>query len=155
MVGFMNTRGLWQLQIGTYQQLNKRHLPSGSAEIEPHTAIAVDLRQTWWEFTVGAAFCAPGNLWDRSLDSWMFLGTDFIISILASTHITRSTKSLHGDIRSSWSTRSLLKNECFMVLKCPFTKTLYIVCPPLPLWSSLSELSETLPPGLQSSFCPR
>ena len=28
-----------------------------------------------------------GIWWDRSLDSWMFLGTDFIISILASPHI--------------------------------------------------------------------
>ena len=38
-----------------------------------------------------------------------------------------------------------------MVLNSPFTKTLYIVFPPLPIWSSLSELSEMLPPGLQSS----
>ena len=28
-----------------------------------------------------------GIWWDRSLDSWMFLGTDFMISILASPHI--------------------------------------------------------------------
>ena len=41
-----------------------------------------------------------------------------------------------------------------MVLNSPFTKTFYIDFPPLPLWSSLSELSEMLPPGLQSSFCP-
>ena len=41
-----------------------------------------------------------------------------------------------------------------MVLNSPFTKTLYIDFPPL-LWSSLSELSEMLPPGLQSSFCPK
>ena len=38
-----------------------------------------------------------------------------------------------------------------MVLNSPFTKTLCIDFPPLPLWSSLSELSETLPPRLQSS----
>ena len=42
-----------------------------------------------------------------------------------------------------------------MVLNSPFPKTLYIDFPPLPLWSSLSELSEMLPPGLQSSFCPK
>ena len=42
-----------------------------------------------------------------------------------------------------------------MVLNSPFTKTLYIVFPPLPVWSSLSELSEMLPPELQSSFCPK
>ena len=40
-----------------------------------------------------------------------------------------------------------------MVLNSPFTKTLYINLPPLPLWSSLSELSEMLPPRLKSSFC--
>ena len=28
-----------------------------------------------------------GIWWDRSLDSWMFLGTDFMISIFASPHI--------------------------------------------------------------------
>ena len=42
-----------------------------------------------------------------------------------------------------------------MVLNFPFTKTLYIHFPPLLLWSSLSELSEMLSPGLQSSFCPK
>ena len=42
-----------------------------------------------------------GIWWDGSLDSWMFLGTDFMISIPVSPHIWRSTKSLHGDIRSS------------------------------------------------------
>ena len=41
-----------------------------------------------------------------------------------------------------------------MALTSPFTKTLYIDLPPLPLWSSPSELSEVLPPGQQYSFCP-
>ena len=41
-----------------------------------------------------------------------------------------------------------------MVLNSPFTKTLYIYFLPLPLSSSLSELSEMLPTRLQSSFCP-
>ena len=39
-----------------------------------------------------------------------------------------------------------------MALNSPFTKTLYIDFLPLPLWSSLSELSEMLPPGLQFSY---
>ena len=42
-----------------------------------------------------------GIWWDRSLDGWIFLGTDFLISIPASPHIWRSTKSAHGDIGSS------------------------------------------------------
>ena len=41
-----------------------------------------------------------------------------------------------------------------MIFNSPFAKTLYIYLPPLSLWSSLSELSEVLSPGLQSSFCP-
>ena len=41
-----------------------------------------------------------------------------------------------------------------MVLNSPFTKTLYMDLPPLLLCSHLSELSETLSPGLQSSFHP-
>ena len=36
----------------------------------------------------------------------------------------------------------------------PFAKILYIDLPLLPLWSSVSELSEVLPPWLQSSFSP-
>ena len=84
-----------------------------------------------------------GILWDRSLGSWMFLGTDFMISIFASSHMEGNIKSLHGDIRSSWLTKNLLNNDCLMVLNSPFTETLYIDLPPLPLWSSLSELSDT------------
>ena len=41
-----------------------------------------------------------------------------------------------------------------MVLNSPFTKTLHVGLPPLPLWSRLSELSEMLSPRLQSSFAP-
>ena len=50
-----------------------------------------------------------GIWWDRSLDSWMFLGTEFMISILASPHIYRSTKPLHGDIRPSRLTKTFCK----------------------------------------------
>ena len=46
-------------------------------------------------------------------------------------------------------------HECLMVLNSTFTKTIYIDLPPLLLWSSLSELSEMLPPRLQSSCCPK
>ena len=57
------------------------------------------------------------NLWGRKwsphpipLPSWdrppaPSLGTNFMISILASPHVQRNTKSLHGDIRSSWLTK--------------------------------------------------
>ena len=47
------------------------------------------------------ALGVPGKLVNRSLDSWVFSGTDFMIPILASSHIEKSTKSLHGDISSS------------------------------------------------------
>ena len=35
-----------------------------------------------------------GIWWDRSLDGWMFLGTDFLISILASPHISAQSGSV-------------------------------------------------------------
>ena len=37
----------------------------------------------------------------------------------------------------------------------PFIKITYILTSPHPFWSSFSELSEVLSPGLQSSFCPK
>ena len=106
----------------------------------------------------GAVRCSVlrGIWWDGSLDSWMFLGTDFMISIPVSPHIWRSTKSLHGDIRSSWLTKKPFVKRAFHGshgAELPFTKTICIDPPPLSLWSSLSELSETQPPRLQS-FCP-
>ena len=66
-----------QLQIGTYRehlpetkQQQQGHLPSASAEIEPCAAAAVDLqhplRVIWVE---SEALHAPGNWWNRSLDS--------------------------------------------------------------------------------------
>ena len=91
MVGFMTARGPCQLKIGTYQehwqQVNNKGTAT-STETEPHAAIAADLPQSLRECRVESeAFCAPGNLVDRSLDRWMFLGTDFMISILAPPHI--------------------------------------------------------------------
>ena len=56
-------------------------------DIEPLAAIAVDLQQFLREFRVEWGTLLQGIRWDRSLDSWMFLETDFMISILASPHI--------------------------------------------------------------------
>ena len=65
------------------------------------------LSQPLREFRVGwGTLCSRES--GGSLDSWMFLGTDYIISILASPHMWRSTKSLHGAIRPSWLTKNLL-----------------------------------------------
>ena len=56
---------------------------TASMEIEPHAALDVDLQQSLRELRV-----AWGTLCSReSLGSWMFLETDFMISILASPHI--------------------------------------------------------------------
>ena len=60
-----------------------------------------------------------GIWWDRSLDSWMVLGTDFIISILASPYIYRSTKSLHGDIRPSSLTKNPFVNWVLHGIELP------------------------------------
>ena len=56
-------------------------------EIEPHAAIAVDLQQPLREFRVERGTLLQGIWWDRSLDSLVFLGADFMILILASPHI--------------------------------------------------------------------
>ena len=64
----------------------QRHLPSASTETEPHAAIAVDLQHSPEGVQGGVRHSVlQGIWWDRSLDSWMFLGTDFnMVSILAS-----------------------------------------------------------------------
>ena len=49
-----------------------------------------------------------GIWWNRSLDSWISLGTDIMIPSPASDCIQKSTKSIHGDIRSSWLWENLL-----------------------------------------------
>ena len=68
----------------TEQQM---HLPSASMEIEPHAAIAVDFQHPEGVQGGERHSVLQGIWWDRSLDSWVFLGTDFMISILASPHI--------------------------------------------------------------------
>ena len=59
------------------------HLPSASEETELCTAAAVP------EGVQGAVrHSVLQGIWqDRSLDSWIFLGTDFMIPILLSPHI--------------------------------------------------------------------
>ena len=58
-------------------------------EIEPHVAIAANLQQAQRELVQGGVrhSVLQGIWWDRPLYSWMFLGTDFMISILASPQI--------------------------------------------------------------------
>ena len=53
------------------------------------------------------------------------------------------------------TSRKLLQCKCLTSLNYPFTKILQVDLPTLPLWSSLSELSEVLSPRVQSSFCPQ
>ena len=91
MVRFMTTRGPCQLQIGTYQE----HCQWLSK------AFAICLYRDWtpcchscWSSATPEGVqggvrhsVLQGIWWDKSLDSWIFLGTDFMISILASPHI--------------------------------------------------------------------
>ena len=91
----------WHLPRTLPRTEQQRRLPSASMEIEPRC-------YSCWPSTApegvqgGLRHSVLQGIWcDRSLDSSMFLGTDFMISILASPHIKRSTKSLLGDIRSS------------------------------------------------------
>ena len=77
----------WHLPRALPTTQQQRRLPSAPTEIEPHAA-------SWRPLTLpeGAQgrvrhSVLQGIWWDRSLDSWMFLGTDFMISVLASLHI--------------------------------------------------------------------
>ena len=65
----------------------QRRLPSASGDWTPH-------HYTSWPSTTPEGVqhgvrhsMLQGIWWDRSLDSWVFLGIDFMISILASPHI--------------------------------------------------------------------
>ena len=51
----------WHLPRALPMTEKQRHLPSASAETEPHAAISVDLQQPLREFRVERALCAPGN----------------------------------------------------------------------------------------------
>ena len=60
----------------------QRHLPSASTEIKPHAAIALTFSNPWGSSGWSEAPCAPGDLVGQVLDSWMFLGANFMILIL-------------------------------------------------------------------------
>ena len=67
-------------------------------------------------------------------------------------HLPIYRKALNSLAWDIWF--SLISSNILMFwLLGPCCKTSYILAPPLPLWSSLSELSEMLCPGLKSQFC--
>ena len=92
MVGFMTTRGLCQLQIGTYQEhcqwLNHKgicHLHLH--RLNPMLPYLLTFNNPWGSSGWSGHSVLQGIWWDRSSDSWMFLGTDFMISIFSSPRI--------------------------------------------------------------------
>ena len=87
----------WHLPRALPTREQQRHLPSASTEIEPHAARAVDLYSTSPEGVQSGVrhSVLQGISWDRSLDSWMFLGTDFMISVGASP-VAQRLKCLPG-----------------------------------------------------------
>ena len=102
-----------------------------------------------------------GIWWRRSLDGWMFLGTHFMISNLASLLSREALSPFMVTSDPHDYRKTFLQNECFMALDSRLTRPepyiLTSACPPHPqaLWSSLSGPCEMLPLGLQSSFCPK
>ena len=70
----------WHLPGALPASERQRHLPYASMETEPHSAKAVDFQQPWRDFRVERGTLLQG-LW--SVDSWVFLGIDFMVSILA------------------------------------------------------------------------
>ena len=106
--GAMSTTN-WHLPRAVPMTEQQSHLPSASRDWTPCC-------YSCWPSTPtegvqgGVRHSELQGIWgDRTLDSWMFLGTDFMISILTSLPIYRSTKSLHGVIRSSWLTKTFVK----------------------------------------------
>ena len=95
-----------------------------------------------------------GIWWNRSLDSWMFLGR---ILWSQSLHLLISREALNPFTVTSdphdWQ-KPFVK-WVFHCIELPLHQNLIYWLSPLPLCSSLSELSEVLPPRLQSSFCPK
>ena len=52
------------------------------------------------------------------------------------------------------TSRNFLEKYVHDCMNSPFMRITYITdLSSLPFWSSFSELTEVLPPGLQSSFC--
>ena len=110
-------------QLSTTNWQLPRALPRAFAKDWTTKAFVICPYRDWipccyscWPSTVPEGVQGPvrssvlqGICWDRSLDSWMLFGTDFMIPVLVSPHIWRSTKSLHSDIRSSWVTRTFCK----------------------------------------------
>ena len=89
-----------QLQIGICQETEQQ----GHFAIYLCGDCAAALRTfstPWGSSGWSEAICAPGNPCNRSLDSQIISGADFMIPIPISSYL-KSTKSLHDDISSSW-----------------------------------------------------
>ena len=79
--------------------------------------------------------------------------------ILASPRIEKSTKILQwlllletsSDLQETSS--DLLQHVCSGAWTSPSTKIIHLPTSLFPLWGGISELSEMLCPGLESSFC--
>ena len=65
----------WHLPRALPATEQQRHLPAASPETEPHAAIAVDLQQPLRDGR-GVRHAGLQGIW-WTLDSCMFLGTDF------------------------------------------------------------------------------
>lgn len=75
------------------------HLPPDSAEIEPSAVAAADLQHPLRGIQSGErGTLLQGNWWNRSLDSQIFSGTDFMIPFL---HLFISKRSLNPFVVTS------------------------------------------------------
>ena len=147
-----------QLQIGTYQWLNNNnkgtcHLP---LESEPCATAAAHLQHPLRGIQCGEW----GTLCPRETGETGLLDSYFqeLISWSHFLHLLISRKTLNP----FWWCQLLLltsrKPFIKWVLDCtelPLHQNLIFRLSPLPLWSSFSDLSEGLSPGLQSKFCPK
>ena len=92
---------------------------------------------------------------NRSSDSWIISGVDFMSPVLVLPCIQKCTETFHGDVCLSWLTvtftrlaDTVCKNMCLTACISLLPKSHRYWPSPLPLWSSFLELSEILSPRL-------
>ena len=116
----------------------------------------------WDECNCVLAFFGIAFLWDWN-ENWPFpvlwplLSFPNLLAYWVQHFLLSSSLEKHS-VPSWWHqilTKPFVKWVLHGIEPPPFTKTLHIGFQLLLLWSSLSELSEMLPPRLQSSFCPK
>ena len=113
------------------------YLPSACTRIKSCAAAVADFQCPLKGFQGGEqkrdTLCSGKNWQDRSSDSWILSGADFMSLILVSPYIYKSTKILHGDDCSFWLAETFWKNMCLTACTLPSPQSHRCWPSPLPL----------------------